>query len=195
MKRYKMWLAAAALAAAMILLVGTAYARYREELVGDQAFQAKPAEALTFASQQWQVDEDGNRVLTFSLAQTAEDCRVYLAVSEGVTAPENLQIMLTLPAEPTVSVAEDGTETVAAPEPETLIAQAEAITQGSALYSLFGPGYVFRFYETEGSEAGEQISAEKRMDLKSEAIYTLTVSGLSSAVEQTSLLRLFVGST
>lgn len=181
MKRNRLWkVTLGALIAAVLLSVGSAYARYHEELVGDQSFQVKPAEQMAFASEQWQTDEDGNRVLTFSMANTVENGRVYLAVSQGVTAPETLQVALTLPVE-------DGTEA----EAVTLRAKGQKITPETSLYSVFGPGYVFRFYDT----AEQQDSVEKALDLKREAVYTLTVSGLASATEQASLLRLFVDYT
>ena len=174
MKSNRLWMAAlCVLTATAIFLVGSTYARYREELVGDQSFQVKPAQRLAFATQQWQTEENGDRILTFSMENSAEDCRVYLAVSEGITAPEKLQVTLTLPAQ--------GQDAV------TLTAKGEAIAPGSAVYSVFGSGYVFRFFEAEG-----QTPAELSLDLNSEAVYTLTVSGLSAAAEQTSLLRLFV---
>ena len=178
MKSKKNWtVALGALTVAAALLVGITYARYREELVGDQSFQPKPAQQVAFASRQWQADEEGNWVLTFSVENAVENCRVYLAVSEGVTQPENLQITLTVPGELTQ-------------DPVTLTATGQEITPGSALYSVFGTGYVFRFYE-----AGDQAAGEMTLDLKKDETYTLTVSGLSSAAEQTSLLRLFVDYT
>lgn len=182
MKSKKNWtVALGALALAAALLVGITYARYREELVGDQAFQVKPAQQLSFASQQWQEDEDGNWTLTFSLEQSVENCRAYLAVSEGITQPETLQITLTLPGEQTGELTR---------EPVTLTATGQAITPGSSLYSVFGAGFVFRFYGAE-----EQAGEEMTLDLEKDESYTLTVSGLSAAAEQTSLLRLFVDYT
>lgn len=190
MKSSRLWMVTlGVLATAVVLLIGSAYARYREELVGDQSFQVKPGQQLAFATQQWQQDEDGNRILTFSMEKAAENCRVFLAVSEGVTAPENLQVTLTLPAEGTVAASENGTEAVTVNAPVTLTAKGEAIMPGSSLYSVFGSGYVFRFYEP-GAEG--QTPVEMALDLKSEEVYTLTISGLSAATEQTSLLRLFV---
>ncbi len=190
MKNNRIWLIVILLLGAAIgLSIGTAYGRYREEITGDQSFQVKPLEQLTFATQQWQQNDAGDYVLTFTMAEAAEICRMYLAVSEGVTAPEQLQVTLILPAKESTEASEDGTESTVTQEPVVLTATARQITQASSLYSLFGSGYVFRFYDgTEDAEAGEEII----LNLLTETTYTLTISGLSTAAEQTSLLRLFI---
>lgn len=194
MKNNRIWLISILfLTAAMVLSVGTAYARYREEITGDQAFQVKPLEQLTFATQQWEQNDQGDYILTFTMAESEEDCRMYLAVSEGVTVPEGLTVTLTLPAEETTQILEDGTVATVVNDPVVLTAEVQQITEGSSLYSLFGSGYVFRFYDrVNDPETGEETLEELLLDFEKEVTYTLTVKGLSKATEQTSLLRLFV---
>lgn len=161
-------LAAILLTAALVFSVGSAYARYREEFSGDFIFQAKPLDTLDFSQEQWQRTEDGY-ALTFSMLRDEPRCRVFLAASQGISAPENLTVTLTIPGE----------------EPVILQATAEQIPEVSALSALFGAGYVFRFLD-------EQTGQELTLELTAEAVYTLTVQGLESAAQQTSLLRLFV---
>ena len=163
-----LWAAALALVLIIALLSATAYARYRAELTSDVQFQAKPLEQIKLAGQTWKSQEDGC-VLTFSLKENAGVCRVYLAVSEGITAPEALQVTLTVPGE----------------EPVILEGVQTPIAEGSAIDALFGPGTVFRF-------TGEAEREELQLELTADTQYTVTVRGLESAAEQTSLLRLFI---
>ena len=173
-------IAAAVLVATAVILGCTGvFARYLEMLTGDQAFTAKPLDALEI-NQQW-VQVDDTYVLTFTAGQQAKNCRVYLAASEGVTNAESLQVELTVSADAqTLPDAEQETPA----EPQILQATPAAITEGSAIYNLFGPGTVFRFQDAETQE-------ERTFDL-SENTYTITVRGLESAAELSSLLRLFV---
>lgn len=192
-RRWTWLLTAVLLTVALVLSVGTAFGRYRSEIFGNLNFQVKAMEQLTFQTQQWAQAEDGSYTLTFTMAEAAENCRMYMAVSEGVTAPESLTVTLTVPPAP----AEDGQQTEAedqtAAEPETqtpgepivLTATMQQITAGSSLYGLFGSGYVFRFADVE---TGEELF----LDLTTDFTYTLTINGLQIAAEQTSLLRLFV---
>lgn len=160
-------LAALLLVAAGGLAIGTAYARYREVLTGDPAFQVNPTDQLTIADQQWQQVED-NYVLTFTMEKTSPGCRVFLAMSEGVHTPETLTVTLTLPGV----------------EPAVLQATAATIPEGTPLYKMFGPGSVFRFADADTGE-------EALLDLTTQP-YTVTVQGLGEAAQQASLLRLFV---
>lgn len=153
------------LTAVVALSLGV-HARYREEITGDPAFQIKPMEQLHIVQQQWRQTEDAS-VLTFSLEKAAKT-HVYLALSEGITAPENVEVLLTLPGEKPVTLRATGTE----------------IPEVSGLKALFGSGYVFRFLDPETGE--EQI-----LELPAQEC-VLTVRGLDTAAEQTSLLRLFV---
>jgi hypothetical protein len=163
--RIPLLLTALLLIAVVALSLGV-YARYREEISGDPAFQVKPMAQLRIAQQKWQQAEDA-AVLTFSMEQAAQT-HVYLAMSEGVTAPGNVEVLLTLPGV----------------EPVTLLATGSEIPEVSGLKALFGSGYVFRFLDPETGE--EQI-----LELPTEEC-VLTVRGLDAATEQTSLLRLFV---
>ncbi len=160
---------------AVILSLGLTYARYRTEIVGDLAFSAKPLEQLTLSGQSWKTT-DGADVLTFSLEQSAENVRLYLAVSEGVAVSDAVTVSLTLPS------AEEGGEDV------VVQAAAQKIEEGSALHTLFGAGYVFRFTD-------EVSGQELLQDLQADTAYVLTVTGLDTAVEHTSLLRLFIERT
>ena len=169
MRNKRIWLLTAILVtAALVLSVGSAFARYREEFSGDFPFRAKPLNALTFAQDAWKQTENGC-TLTFSMNQDEPRCRCFLAVSAGISKPEQLTVTLTLPGE----------------EPLILLATAEPIPEVSGLSALFGSGYVFRFLD-------EQTQQELTLELKAETAYTLTVQGLESAAQQTSLLRLFV---
>lgn len=152
---------------AVLFPLGMVYARYQASFADAFAFQAKPARALSLAQQQWQQTDDAH-ILTFSLQYAAEDCRVYLAATQGVTVPEALSINLTLPGD----------------TPQTLTATASPIAEGSALYTLFGAGHVFRFIDDETGK-------DTVLDLTTEPC-TLTVQGLESAAQVTSLLRLFI---
>ena len=163
-----LWAALLVLAIVVVLFSGTAYARYRAELTGNMQFQAKPLEQIHMAGQTWKSTKDVC-VLTFSLKEDAGTCRVYLAVSQGVTAPEALQVTLTVPGE----------------EPVTVVGAQTPIAEGSALGAQFGPGTVFRF-------PGETDGGELQLELTADTQYTVTVRGLPSAAEQASLLRLFV---
>jgi len=156
------------LAGGIALFSGTAYGRYQAELVADLLFQAKPLDQISIAQQTWTPQEDGC-ILTFTLEKDAGPCRVFLAVSEGVTSPEVLEVILTVPGDTPVVV--EGLR--------------EPIAENSAMDALFGPGFVFRF---PGEEEGEELQVE----LSAGVQYTLTVRGLPSAAEQTSLLRLFI---
>ncbi len=159
---------------ALVLGFSGTFARYLEMLTGDQAFQVKPIDALEI-SQQWEKIDDAY-VLTFTAGEQAKNCKVYLAASEGVTNAASLQVELSMPAA-------DATDPEV-PETTVLTAVSTPITEGSAVHQLFGAGTVFRFLETETQE-------ELLFDL-SEQTYTITVRGLESAAELTSLLRLFV---
>lgn len=169
---------------AAMLAVGVAYGRYRTDITGDLIFQAKPWDGIAFSAQQWS-QKEGDAVLTFSMAEDVTQCRVFLAMSEGVTDPTSVKVTLTIPLD---SYEDEEGKTVT-PEPLVLTAAGEPITEDSSLYALFGSGYVFRFMEeVEETEAAVELI----LDLETDKSYVLTVSGLDAAAEQTSLLRLFV---
>lgn len=152
------------LIAALTLTVGVAYARYVATLSGDQGFQVKPS-GTVIAQQRWQKNGDAY-ILTFTAGEAADACRVYLAVSEGVVEAEQLKVSLTVPEE------------------EAALASAEPIREASSMYTHFGPGNTFRFYDGEtGEELVFSLSGKTCI---------LTVEGLESAAQLTSLLRLFV---
>lgn len=154
--------------AALVLTCGPALARYMETWTEDQGFQAKPLEPLKINKSIQQLD--GEYVIKFTAGSAAERCRVFLAASQGVTDPANLQITLT------VKDADSGNIC-------TVIGQPEQIAEGTVMYDSFGPGTVFRFYD----EQGREVPADLRI-----VAGKLTVMGLEDATEVTSLLRVFV---
>jgi len=169
-KRIVMLLTAALLlTAAATLAFSPAAARYRAELTGDMIFQAKPLEKLSFADQEWTWEADACN-LTFSLDQDVDGCRVYLAVSEGITDPDNLNVYLTIPGYSNIKL--EGT--------------CQPIPEVSELAKLFGQGYVY-YFNNELEDMEEWIFSAKANEQ-----FTLTVTGLQSAAEATSLMRLFV---
>lgn len=153
---------------ALLLSVGVAYARYREELSGDIGFQAKPLEPVAFTEETWRRTGD-SVYLDFSVGQTNSKCRIYLAFSEGFTVMDHVSVSLLLPGE----------------ESEQIAAIGEPIPTASGVYGLFGAGYVFRFLDT-------QTGQELPLELQPDAVYTLMINGLEDAAEQTGLVRLFV---
>lgn len=167
--RYVMVLTVLFLAAALVLSLGTAYARYMEQVNGDQGFVARPLETPQLSQQSWQQVDDAY-VLSFSMGETAQTYRIFLAVSEGVTQPEQLEVTLSLPGEEENTI--------------TLQAVPEQIQDASALHALFGTGFAYRFLDAETAE-------ELLFELSNET-YTLTVKGLDGAAEYASLVRLFV---
>ena len=163
--------------AAVALGFSGAFARYLEMLTGDQAFSAKPLDALEI-TQQW-VKVDDAYVLTFTGGEQAKNCRIYLAVSEGITNADSLQVELQLPAAETTDP-----EQPESPQVQTLTAVASPIEEGSSIYNLFGSGTVFQYLDAQTQE-------EWVFDLSQDP-YVITVRGLDSAAELTSLIRLFV---
>lgn len=153
----------------VIVYAGVAYARYLETLVFNQEFVAKPLEQVAFGSSQWQVN-DRESVLEFTMSEELEACRIYIAVSQGVSNPEALEISLSKPGET---------------EDNTYIAVPEPIDKRTSLYKIFGEGYVFRFYD---AETGEEIEWE----FNPHDTYTISLSQLDDATEYPSLIRVFV---
>ncbi|MBQ8611078.1 MAG: hypothetical protein IJ412_05130 [Oscillospiraceae bacterium] len=175
-KRKSLLIAAAVifLLAAVLLSFGAGYARYRTEIKGDLEFGIQPLDLPEIEQIAWKQDGEGY-ILVFKPNRSMLDCRLYLAVSEGVTSPESMVVEL--------SYMQD-TEAI------QLRAVMEPITEASGLKMQFGPGYVFRFYDPVTGE-------EHLMDLVAdgENAYSLAVTGLDSAAEYQSLLRLFVEPT
>lgn len=162
------------LLAAVLLSFGAGYARYRTEIKGDLEFGIQPLDLPDIEQIAWKQDGAGH-ILVFKPNRSMLGCRLYLAVSEGVTAPENLVVEL--------SYVQEG-------EANLLRAAMEPITEESGLKIQFGSGYVFRFYDPVTCE-------EHLLDLSAddELAYTLAVTGLDTAAEYESLLRLFVEPT
>ncbi len=172
------------LTAAVTLAVSPAMARYRAELTGDMAFQADAPDKLQFSASDWSVTAN-TCTLTFSMAQDVEKCKIYLAVSEGIIDPENLQVSLQLPGEENVKL--EGT--------------CQQIPEVSGLAKRFGKGYVYCFYVEQEDPETPPASAEPEepeepeewiFSPKADERFTLTVTGLRSAAEAATLMRLFV---
>lgn len=187
-KRVFMLLAAVLLlTATAVLAFSPAMARYRAEITGDWIFQAKPPEKLNFAASNWTATSN-TCTLTFSMDKDVEKCRVYLAVSEGIIDAEKLQVSLQIPGEENV----------------TLEGTCQQIPEVSGLAKRFGQGYVYYFYlvpeqpedpetPTEPTDPEEPTEPEEWIfSPKANEQFKLTVTGLGSAAEATTLMRLFV---
>lgn len=173
--------AAILLTATVVVAVSPAMARYRAELMGDMIFQADAPDKLQFSANNWSVTAN-TCTLTFSMAQDVEKCKIYLAVSEGVVVPETLQVSLQVPGE----------------EPVKLEGTCQPIPEVSGLAKRFGKGYVYCFYVEQEEPVIPPASAEPEepeewiFSPKAEETFTLTVTGLRSAAEAATLMRLFV---
>lgn len=166
-QKRRLWaLAAAIMAIVVVLSAGVAYARYMDKTSGSLSFRIKGLPELEMAQQEWKQVGEQTYALTFRMKNAAENCVIFLAMSEGISAPEQIQVYLTLPGG------------------VTLQATGEAIFPESNLYSAFGGGYVFRFLD--GASGQERI-----LDLTTQE-YVLNVVGLASAAEEISLLRVFI---
>ena len=167
-RRLIYWLTAFLLLVALVLSVSVAYARYREELIGDFGIQAKPLEPVSFTKETWTRTEDSLE-LAFSVGQVESGFRIYLAMSEGFTDMEKVSVSLAIPNEAMTQLPATG----------------EKIQPASGIYHLFGDGHVFRFLDVQ---TGQELFVELQPDVT----YVLTISGLEDAAEHTGLVRLFV---
>lgn len=165
-RRILLALATVIMVAAVVLSAGVAYARYMDKTSGDFAFKVKGLPELAMTQQEWQQIGENTYTLTFTMKNAVENCVLFLAMSEGISAPEQIQVYMSLPGG------------------AYLQATGEAILPGSDLYATFGGGYVFRFLDGETGE-------ERTLDLTTQE-YALNVVGLESAVEEISLLRVFI---
>ena len=167
MTRKKFLLALALVCVAVMLCAVAAYARYMDQTGEGLSFQVKGLPELKMADQQWRQIGENTYTLTFTMENEAENCVLFLALSEGISAPEQIQVYLSL---------EDG---------QLLQATGERIEAGSDLANVFGGGYVFRFVDAETGQ-------ERVLDLTTDQEYALNVVGLPTAEEQISLLRVFI---
>ena len=157
------------LVAAVSVAVSPVAARYRSELANDIIFQGMPADPLKFDISNWSM-EAGECHFTFSLDRDLEKCRIYLVISEGVTAPDSIEVALIQP--------DDSLEPIKAVYKQ--------IPEVSELTKRFGSGHFYYFCSNEETEE------ESVFSLKADQNFTLTVTGLNEAAEMTSLVRLFV---
>lgn len=169
--RRKLLLTVAVLVLAATMMLGISYARYQMQISGTVSLQAANHEQVTLLTDGW-VTVDGEDVLNFSIAESEQICRVYVMASEGISAPEDLQITLTLLGE----------------EPQIFSATAKIIHSQSIFGTFFGEGYVYEFLD---SSSGNELSFE----LTSDQLYRLTVTQTEGAASQPAMLRLFVEQT
>lgn len=129
-------LVALCIVGALVLTVGVSQARFRENWTETLPFQPEGEENLILHQDGDWIAEQNTRKLTFSLENTdtqVSEGKIYILVSEGIEAPEKLNITLTAP---------DG----------QYIAQAQPIVPGSVLHMRFGDGWAYRFLNTQGQE-------------------------------------------
>lgn len=163
------------LLAAVMFSFGIGYARYRTEITGDLEFGVHPLDLPEIRQIAWRQDGD-SYILTFTPERTMRASKIYLAVSEGVTAPESLSVSLSYLKDEEVI---------------TQRAVMQPITDGTELKLQFGAGHVFRFYDVSGEEVLLDLIADEETPIA----YTLTVGGLDAAAEYQSILRLFIEPT
>ena len=167
MTRKKVFVALAVAFAAVMLFAVTAYARYMDQTGAGLSFQVKGLPELEMATQTWEKVGENTYTLIFTMENDADSCVLFLAVSQGVSVPEQIQVYLSLEND------------------QILRATGTQIQPNSDLANVFGEGYVFRFLDAETGE-------ECILDLEAGREYALNVVGLDSAAEQTSLLRVFI---
>lgn len=156
----------------LILTVGVAQARFRENWTETLPFQAEGNENLVLQQESGWVQTQTAQQVTFSLENTDTEVaagEIYVLVSQGLENPDKLRITLTA-------------------EEKNYTAQAQAIVPGSALHRSFGNGWVYRFPDNQGQKtiwtlepAGEQS-------------FVLTVEA-DEEIHYHSLLRLVVQKT
>lgn len=168
--RYRLYLAAILFAACVVLLVGSAWARYKTDITQSAAYALKDAAAvrlwsvteagsLSTRAPSWTDIGDGGKSLTFGISNGDEDSyasetqRVYirLCASVGIGYDENMLVELYVP-DPATG------ETV------VYTAFAKRIQPNAPLYHMFGEGWMFCFADEDGEEPcwalqGGQLSA------------------------------------
>lgn len=165
---------------------GVTFARYRVQQAADLLFQAQKNAMVylgveqegAFVCQQsaWQETEDGTMALSFAIsngqsqevfAQADQTACVRLVASLGAWSAESTgQLILTVGE-------------------STYIATAERISEGTALFSEFGEGWIFRFL----NDAGEEYT----FPLDGGALhYTVMQLTFTDTIQNTNLLQLRV---
>lgn len=149
---YKMLLSVFLCIGFVALLCGTAYARFQDTLEGDITFQVQATEELEILTGDWvEITSSGEqnicRQMDVSVTNLAKElgfsCTVRLATTLGISPQE---------AEVSLLVTDDeGNET-------KYQAEAIEIKEGSELYQSMGPGYVYQFIDSSGTELAWQLA-------------------------------------
>lgn len=160
----KLGLSAVLLTACLLLAVGTAWGRYRTDFRADLEFRPRvPSQVYLWGAK----DTDGNYTQlpgTWALSATAAQGKelAFLVTNgkpqDGETqaafAQEDLTLTLRLTA--TEGVGDAGNIKlflrIGDEESAVYAAAAERIQEGTALYSQFGDGWIYRFFDTDGQE-------------------------------------------
>lgn len=156
----------------LVLTVGTSMARFRENWTETVPFQPGEVENLVLhQDSQWFQDQN-SRTVTFSLENTGTESStgaIYVLVSEGVENSGKLSITLTA-------------------QGRSYTAQAQPITEGSALHKSFGNGWAYRFLDDEGQEILWTLQSAQQKS------FQLTVEN-SGEITYHSLIRLVAEKT
>ena len=145
----------------LVLSIGLAQARYRENLKETVPFQVEEAETLTLREQTGWATNGNISTLTFSVENTGqerENGKIYMLASQGLQSGEKLTVTLTQ-------------------SQQVYTAVAERIQEGSALYKSFGDGWIYRFLDGQGKEhtwpieAGSQLTYQLKVQSNSEIGY------------------------
>ena len=120
----------------LILTIGVAQARFRENWTETLPFQPEGEENLILRQDGDWVEDQNVQELTFSLENADTEAatgEIYVLVSEGIENPDKLELVLTA-------------------QGIRYTAQAQPIVQGSVLHKSFGDGWVYRFLDERGQE-------------------------------------------
>ncbi len=150
---------AVVLAVTLVLIVGTAWGRFRTQISGDFSVQSKqPTQIYLFGGKdeigaytdlpdRWQVTQSGEgRGLSLLItngvgekyAKKDVTFHLRLAATDGIGSAENLKIALYMDT--------------AEGEVVAYAANIQAITEHTQLYEQFGDGWVYRFCDAVGEE-------------------------------------------
>ena len=140
----------------LILVAGTAWARYESKLSLDLEMDVQLSKQLYLLSEKlsntgeyellsdWTSSEAGEYNLEFLLANGTEKdnvcaynqaASIEIVATAGVEKPENIQLVLSVGSNNYTAVATE-------------------IEKGTSLFTMYGPGWIYRFY----NKAGEELS-------------------------------------
>lgn len=134
------------LVAAVILSIGVAQARFRENWKENLPFQSADITALVLRQDGDWTTSGNQSTIGFSLENTegeSQQGEIYLLATLGIEQPERMEVALTV----------EGT---------TYIAQAQPIAEGSLLQKSFGDGWVYRFMDAQGQERTWPVGAKQQ---------------------------------